>query len=127
MTTVVTLTTVVLNDAQDPTDELVLTRLNSGGYTRTLTRPGRIQPVAGGFRVITTGTQSATWALEATRCTLDVVEWLEDHIGRTVTVRDDAGRKYHAVYFAIDATEVPRPRTTDVTLELIETTWTEAV
>lgn len=123
--TEIVLTTIVLNDAEDPADELVMTRMAT--YSRRPRTPGRVQEVAGGFRVIKGGPGQAVWELRANRVPLVDSDWIEDHAGRTVCVRDDQGRKFFAVYFEPDIEEVPRPRTVHVELELIETSWSEAV
>lgn len=124
--TSITLTTIVLNDAEDPSDVLVLDRLST--YSRRPTTPGRVQRVGGGgFRVITSEGTQAIWDVTANRCPIEDTNWIEDHAGRTVCVRDDAGRKFFAVYFEPDIEEVPRPRGANVTLQLTETTWIEGI
>lgn len=63
--------------------------------------------LAGRVRLIRKGT-GAVAALESLsvtfeRCTAEQVEWLRDHVGTLVCVRDHVGGKFFAVY-----TEVPR-------------------
>lgn len=124
--TAVTLSTVVLNDAEDPTDLLVLGRLTK--YSRRPAQGGRTQRVAGGrFRSIVQAGLQDRWTLTLSKVPLDDLAWLEAHIGRLLVVRDDAGRKWFGVYLGLDSEEVARPRSANVDLEVVGVTWSEAV
>lgn len=124
--TAIILTTIVLNDAVDPSDVLVLDRMAT--YTRRPVKAQRTQRVAGGgFRAIGQEGVQQLWDVTASRCTRADVDWIEAHIGRTVCVRDDAGHKFFGWYAEPDIEEVPRPRTASVQLVLTEVTHSEAV
>lgn len=120
------LSTVVLNDADDPADVLVLSRLSK--YRRRPSQDGRVVRVAGGgFRAIGTVGRRDVWELEITKAPLATTDWIEAHVGRVVCVRDDQGRKFFAVYWTADVDELKEPRSGSVRLALELVTWTEAV
>lgn len=122
----VTLATIVLNDAADPADVLVLNRMTK--YRRQPAKGGRVQPVAGGGRrAIVSAGQHQTWTVSISKAPRAAVDWIEAHVGRVVCIRDDSGQKLFGVYLAADVEEVPYPRTASVDLELTEVTWSEAV
>lgn len=124
--TAVALSTIVLNDADDPADLLVLSRL--ANYKRNPVKGGRSQRVAGGgFRSIVQAGRQETWSLTISKLPLADLAWIEDHIGRVVCIRDDAGRKVFGVYLDAPSEDVARPRSANVDLEIRQVTWTEAV
>jgi hypothetical protein len=124
--TAVTLTTVVLNDAEDPSDLLVLSRLTK--LSRNPIRGGRVQRVAGGrFRAIVQAGVQETWTLTASKVSLTDQAWIEAHAGRVLCVRDDAGRKAFGVYLEVPSDDRPYPRTADLSLEIRGVTWIEAL
>jgi len=124
--TAITLTTVVLNAATDPTDQLILSRMTK--YDRRTTKAGRIEQVAGGGRrAIVAAGQSRSWTLAVSKADRTTCDWIETHIGSVVAVRDDAGNKMFAVYLDAPISEIADPRTVSFDLDLSEVTWTEAV
>ena len=124
--TAVTLSTIVLNDAEDPADLLVLDRMTK--YRRNPAKAGRVQRVAGGgFRAVVQAGTAGSWRITASKVPLTALAWLEAHQGRVVCVRDDAGRKAFGVYLEVPSEDVARPRTANVDLEVVEVTWSEAV
>lgn len=124
--TAVTLTTVVLNDAEDPSDLLVLSRMTK--LSRNPIKSGRVARVAGGgFRAIVQAGVQETWTLTASKVALDDQAWIEAHAGRVVCVRDDAGRKAFGIYLEVPSDDRAYPRTADLALEIAGVTWTEAV
>lgn len=123
-TAIITLDTIVLNDAVDLSDVLVLDRMAT--YSRSANTDVRTQKVAsGGYRVIRSKGKQAVWDVTATRVTVTDLEWLENHVGFTVCVRDDVGRKFYALLSDLDVTEVPRPRTGNASFTLSEVSWDE--
>lgn len=124
--TAVTLTTIVLNAAEDPSDLLVLSRMTK--YRRNPAKAGRVQRVAGGaFRSIVQAGTAGSWRITASKIPLDALAWLEAHAGQVVCVRDDAGRKAFGVYLEVPSEDVAKPRSANVDLEVSEITWSEAV
>lgn len=124
--TAVQLTTIVLNDAEDPADVLVLSRMTK--YTRHPAKLGRVEPVAGGGRrAIVSAGQHQAWTLNVSKADRATCDWIEAHIGRVLAVRDDAGQKLFAMYLDAAIEEVARPRTATFDLELAEVTWSEVV
>ena len=124
--TAVQLTTVVLNDAEDPSDQLVLSRMTK--YQRQVGKLGRVQAVAGGGRrAIVSAGQHQDWTLNVSKADRSTVDWIEAHVGRVVAIRDDAGHKLFGVYLSVPVEEVPWPRTASFDLELAEVSWSEAV
>lgn len=119
------LTTVVLNDAEDPADLLICTRMTK--YRRARTQDGRIQAVAGGGRraVLAAGTHQE-WEVSISKAPREAIDWIEDHIGRVVCLRDDAGHKVFGLYLEVEIEEVPRPRTASLDLKVAQVTWSEA-
>ena len=67
------------------------------------------------FALITAGSPRAT------------IEWLEDHTGETVLVRDDRGRKFYGSYFQPATAEHPYNTEGDVTVSFTEVSFDEAV
>ena len=115
--TAVTLTTVVLNDAEDPSDLLVLSRMTK--LSRNPVRSGRVARVAGGgFRAIVQAGVQESWTLTASKVALADQAWIEAHAGRVVCVRDDAGRKAFGIYLEVPSDDRAYPRTVDLALDL---------
>ncbi|HLR96139.1 MAG TPA: hypothetical protein VK053_16580 [Jiangellaceae bacterium] len=118
-----------LNDADNPADALALnlvrsfrkvpaTRLgqvrrNAAGLTRLVTRPGR----------------EVSWMLVFGTTTPVEKQWIEDHAGEVLCVRDNRGGKFFAAYLAPSWDERTWSHDADnVTLELVEiSTFTEEV
>lgn len=126
MAITVTFDTLVLNDTADLADVLVLDRMAT--YSRQEAALARTQRVAGGgLRVIRQEGSQRVWNVTANRVPKEDSDWLEAHLGSTLVVRDDQGRKFYALLDSVTVDEVPKPRTGQVKFSLTEVAWTEEV
>lgn len=93
-----------LNLASDPTDfvafeyvEQTQPQTSTGLSVRAMANNRRRAVRTGGVDM------SASWSLD--RVTPAQVAWLEQHVGETMCVRDDVGRKWFGVYSSVQPDE----------------------
>lgn len=126
-TTAVILGTVWLNVADDPTDFLSLPTMSS--LSVTTEKSSEVRRLANGrLRTITrAGGPRRRVAVSATYVTRAEVEWLEEHVGVLLCVRDDRGRKVFGVYHTVQIDEHRGIEDGGVSLSVDEVTYSEAV
>lgn len=91
-------------------------------------QPGEVRTMANGRRrLVRTAGKPRTAIVDLSHCTRTQVDWLEQHVGDLVCVRDDRGRKFYGVYLSVDVDETPT-NTDDggTSLSLTEVTHSEA-
>jgi hypothetical protein len=117
-----------LNSASDPAD---LCAFDYAGDSITIATRSRaeVRQLAGRRRVVRRGGRTyEAFTVGFEDCTPDQVEWLKDHVGVLLCVRDFVGSKVYAVY-----TETPREIDcgrrfrTDVKISLDEIDHSESV
>lgn len=122
----VTLTTVWLNLALDPTVYVSLPTLDGLSVERA--QDGEVRVLANGRRrLVRRAGVGRSASLEVRAATRAEVDWLEDHVGDLVCVRDDRGRKFFGAYLVVEADEIRGNDFADVTLALSEVSHSEAV
>lgn len=96
--------------------------------TRTSATNGRVQATAAGRRrrIRTVGTDR-TWSTQMTVNDPDQVQWLEDHVGELMCVRDNKGHKMFVVYDTVQMDDHDYNTGSNTSLELTEITFSEAV
>jgi hypothetical protein len=122
----VLLSELYINDWADPTD--FVTTDGFGGLEINDSERGEIHTYAQGRRRSSKRRGSAKVA-DVTFPTPEwsVVQWLEDHIGRTVMVRDPWSRRFWAIYWAVPVAHRAGPVAPDVTIHLESVTVSEVV
>lgn len=122
----VTLTTAWLNLAADPAVYVSLPTLD--GLSVEKAQDGEVRALSNGRRrVVRRAGVGRTASLEVRAATRAEVDWLEEHVGDLVCVRDDRGRKFFGVYLVVAADEIRGNDYADVSLSLSEVTHSEAV
>lgn len=122
----VSLVTLWLNDAEDLSDVLATDALST--LTLAPQTQGAVRLYANGrTRSITRAGKSQNATIKILNCARADVQWVEDHAGRLLLVRDPLGRKFYGVYYVPTITERPFELTADIALELTEVTHSEAV
>lgn len=88
-----------------------------------------VRQLANRRRIVRRGTKAYdTFSLSLTHCEPQQIEWLRDHAGQLVCVRDHVGSKVYVVYAQLPREVLTRVRDwADVKLTLDEITHTEAV
>lgn len=124
--TMVTLTTVWLNWADDPSDCCSFTNMASLKVGTETT--GEVRRLAGGRdRLVLRAGKQRTTAMTFPGCDRTQVDWLQDHAGELVCARDDRGRKLFGTYFAVEVDENRMyPAYADCSCTLQEVTHDEA-
>lgn len=115
-----------LNDLLAPSDVMAWPLMSSLSVTPTMT--GEIRSYAGGVDVaiVRVGKRSPV-KVNLPHCTRTQLAWLEAHLGRTVCIRDDRGRRLFGVYFAVPAAENRHNLEASVDLDITQVTVAEAV
>ena len=122
----VTLGTAWLNDAATPSDAISLPYMTSLQVTPAQT--GEARRYAGGrLRAVSVLGKATAASLSAVAVTRAQVTWLEAHIGRTICLRDDRGRRLFAVYWEVPVDEHAYNLEADISLDLSQVTVVEAV
>lgn len=122
----VTLRTLWLNDADDLSDYRSFNLMAKMSVTTQ--KPAEVRRMAGGRRrVVTRDGTAREFDVDLPNLTRAQVEWLEDHLGRVLLVRDDRGRKMYGAYFALPDDAHAYDVESDVSLTLVEITRDEAV
>ena len=122
----VTLGTAWLNDAATPSDAISLPYMTSLQVTPAQT--GEVRRYAGGrLRAVSVLGKATAASLSAVAVTRAQVTWLEAHIGRTICLRDDRGRRLFAVYWEVPVDEHAYNLEADISLDLSQVTVVEAV
>lgn len=119
----VVLTRLWLNSAADPSDVMSFRAFT---FTPAKAVDAEVRLLAGGRRrLIRRAGQARSHGVSIRRPTLGQRQWLDDHVGELVTIRDPRGGKYHGVYLSV---QVPYTvdGANDVTLSLTEVTHSEA-
>lgn len=88
---------------------------------------GGVKRYASRTRIVTQGAVTNQIDLVLPQCDRDQIQWLTDHIGQLMLVRDDRGRKIWAAYFASPIDENGGDVTGNVTLRLDEVTYSEVI
>lgn len=125
--TAVTLGTAWLNVASDPSDWVSLPTMSS--LSVSTMQAGDVRRLANGrLRSVTRAGQMRSFDLSVESAPRAEIDWLEDHVGQVVCVRDDRGRKVFALYFAVDVEETRgNADLGGVSVSLTEVSWSEAV
>lgn len=122
----VTLKTVWLNSATNPSDYKSFPMLSELQVTPSI--QGSVVPYANDrLRVINRSRVSNEINLTLPECERDQIEWLTAHIGQIMCFRDDRGLRIFAAYFAAPRVENSGDTTGNVTLKLNEVTFTDVV
>lgn len=122
----VTLRTLWLNDADDLSDSMSFPWMSK--LSVQTAKPGEVRLMSNGrLRVVTRAGQTRTFDVDLPNLTRVEVEWLEAHIGRTLLVRDDRGRKIYGAFFTLPDDAHQYDDENDVQLTLQEITRSEAV
>lgn len=122
----VTLGTVWLNLAADPSDYISLPTMSS--LSVSTSQPGEVRRLANGrLRVVRQAGQARGASVDADGVTEAEVDWLESHVGEVVCIRDDRGRKFFGVYLGVDVEEIRASVYANVSLSLTNVTHSEAV
>lgn len=123
----VTLASVWFNVASDPTDSLTLPTMSSLSVTSS--KEGEARRLANGrVRLITrSGGTRRSIAVSVAYATRAEIDWLEDHVGVLVCVRDDRGRKVYGVYYQVQTDEHRGLAEGGPSLSVDEATHSEAV
>lgn len=123
----VDLRTLWLNLASDPSQAASFPYMSALTWTKE--QPGEVRRYANGrLRVVRRAGKPKSADVALPGCDRAQVDWLEEHVGRVVCVRDDRGRKVFGVYLAVAVTELSLPRgRADVSLSLAEVTYSEVV
>lgn len=102
--TTVELCAIWLNLAADPSDYMSFDRPATMAPTTDM--DVSVRTLANGRRrVVRRAGVARSYALTLPYCNRAQIEWLEDHVGQTVCVRDDRGRKMFGVYSSVPVTE----------------------
>ncbi len=83
----------------------------ANGRRRAITQPGRFVTASGSLPA----------------CTREQMDWLEEHTGRPVLVRDDRGRKFYGIYLEADFDEHAYDDEADAALTIAEISHSEEV
>lgn len=122
----VTLETLWLNDAADLSDYLAFPYMSKLNVQTS--QSGEVRRGASGrLRAFSRAGRSREFTVDLPNLTRTEVEWLEEHIGRTLLVRDDRGRKMYGVYFTLPDDAHQYDGESDVQLALSEVTVSEEV
>ncbi|MDI1290916.1 MAG: hypothetical protein PSX37_13325 [bacterium] len=124
--TSVTLRTVWINTAASPSDFRSFQLMSS--LTVATVQPGEVRQLASGRSrlVLKAGGVKRTIAAELPLLDRSDVQWLEDHVGVLVCVRDDRGRKVWGSFLTVPVDESATLTTADVSLAVIEVTHDES-
>lgn len=127
MSSIVTLTTVWINLAGDPTVSVSFSNMATLTVTKTI--QGEIRRYANGrTRAVTRAGVTDSAEVNLPYCDRTQITWLEDNIGQLVCVRDNYGRKFFGIYLTVPVQEIRHtPNYGNVTLSLGEVYFTEAV
>lgn len=99
------LRTVWLNVASNQQDRMSFPNMSALSVAKV--KPGEVRRMVGGRDRLFTheGMQRAVSATFP-GCTREQVDWLEDHVGDLLCVRDDRGRKLYAAYSQVEVDEL---------------------
>lgn len=121
---VLTLTRLWLNDVGQPSD---LVSLSIFDFTRARAVGGQVRTLANGrLRAVRQAWSAKSLTVQVRRPSREQLVWLDDHIGRPVTVRDPDGGKFVGTYFDLGYSH-PVSGVTDISLTLAEVSSSEAV
>lgn len=118
---------VFLNLASDPSDFQSFPLMSS--LKVSTTQPGEVRKMANGrLRMVRQAGKPRTLSVDLPHCTRAQLDWLEEHVGDLMCVRDDRGRKFYAVYLTTDVDETPYDTDDGGTsLSMSEVSFSEAV
>lgn len=121
----VVLDRVWLNDAADLSDSLSFQSSNRGDRERV---GGSVRAYANGRqRLVSTATTTLTLPLVAVAVSWADVEWLREHAGRLLLLRDKPGRRVWGTYFSVDVDDRARQESHNVQIEFQRLSFDEAV
>lgn len=125
--TTITIDTVWINVASDPSDYRSFDLMSELNVTST--QPGDVRQLASGRARLVLRAGGVKRTINAKLPLLDRtdVEWLEERAGVLVCVRDDRGRKIWATFLTVPVDENQGLATADVSLSLVEVTHSEIV
>jgi hypothetical protein len=123
----VQLRTLWLNLASDPSQAMSFPYMSALTWSKE--QPGEVRRYANGrTRIIRRAGQTRTAEVTLTGCNREQIDWLEEHVGDLVCVRDDRGRKVFGAYLIVPVAEAQHRRDRgDVSLSLAEVSFSEAV
>lgn len=116
-----------VNLVADPSQRMVLRTVPQ--FERVPTKQGRVVRGAGGLtRVIQRRGRAVPWRLSAHLVPREAADWIEEHVGDLVCLRDSRGHKVFGTYFSAPLRETNQLATVslDLTVEEI-TSYTEEV
>lgn len=122
---------IFLNAASDPVDFVAL-RYAGDSLSISTASDVEVRRLANRTRLIRKGTGAVTrlesMSVTFQRCSPSDVDWLRDHVGQLVCVRDHVGGKFFGVYPDVprDVATAWRDRAT-VTINLQQVTYSEVV
>lgn len=127
MSTIVNPGAVVISLASNSAN--AVTFQNATALKATKSVDGTVRKLANGrYRAVVRDGSRRTYELALQLCDRNQIDWLEDHVGAVVLVRDDRGRKVYATYFEVPVQELTfRTDYGDVTLTITEITHKEDV
>lgn len=125
MAATITLSTVVLNLATDPSQYRFFSTMSELKVVPSI--QGGVVAYASRSRLVTRGSVTSEIELVLPLCTRDQINWLRTYVGQIMWFRDDRGRKIPVAYLSVPVTENSGDTTGDVTLKLSEVTFSDVI
>lgn len=120
----VVLREVWIHDADDLADNITGDGFGDGGPEDSVR--GEVRTYSQGRRrAVKRKGEARTYGRTFPSASVDLVDWLTDHLGRTVMVRDPRGRLFWAVYFAVSVPDRHGRVRPDVTISFESVTFSE--
>lgn len=120
----INLTTLVLSDAVDPSDQMAFPLMSK--LTVTPKIEGEVRKRAGG-RLVSVSKPGLARQVDVylPHCDRTQARWLEFKTGRTLLLRDDRERKFYVVYFEVDIEEIGHLDEANISLSMQQVTHPE--
>lgn len=117
-----------MNDATEPAD-LCNFRYAEDSFGLTVTPRAEVRQLANRRRVVRRGTRTYTAiGLSLISCTPTQIQWLVDHVGEIICVRDHVGTKVYGTYLELPREVLTRVRDkANVKLTIEQITFSEAL
>lgn len=122
----VSLGTLFIGDAANLADQIMFPFMSQLAVTAEVSGENR-RYANGRIRSVSRSGKVEIAAVALPACTRAQVQWLEDHLGRTVLVRDDRGRKLYGNYRSLNISEHAYNKEADVTLTVSSVSYSEVV
>lgn len=118
----VSLTEVWVHDADDPSDYVTSDGFGEGGPTDSVV--GEVRRYAQGRRrAVRRAGRTRRYRRTFPAVSDEWIDWMDDHIGSTVMVRDPKGRLFFGVFWEIDIPDLPGGAAPDVTVAFESVTY----